>query len=601
MHPRNIMTKLKRLYKAVEDARRGSETMANLDKRRVAEQLWAQAQKDYPQQAKDFLEGLPVRGGETVLEPPKTSTESVSAAAAVTTTHVVRNEPEDTRFNEDLGKHHPRFWIMPKGLYGGAYDIAEHAQASPMPYAQEETIEKSVISEADTDLIKTMFERAYEEGDEGETPMGDLDELPEWVKRYGRHLLKDDGYCICTAPYNIDKLIRFLNCLSQAARDGDKDVHAANLMRIYKGAGFRWQHGDGVKEAEGIFYPGRMILKIKPHDECDPRELKCYQPALVDFPRTASSPNPTSTASHEVQALLRDLVRCEQGRRIEKSTCEVAEGDMDLGVQNLVKPDAFALHRNSLVNDLENAARLLLATALKKTICEAVDVRKVQEKFEVVNVTLEKRFNGDDTVVHSPVNVKTRDGNGDPLLDKQDAKFYPLEECSFVVAINPDPRPRELIVYKGGHLGEKQFFEKKKWVEPNCRDKFVRLERGDGLVLHGSTPVKVRAVQNIQSSDVDAPVMIFVYLIPKSRLQQDKNVIDDANGSKTLVLHSNNKTSVRLNVPDYMESVAPTKKASPEAGSSRKRPLGSTDLGNARCAVLQHGKLKKVRRDEGKK
>lgn len=578
------------LYTAVEHARKSPETMENLDKRRIAERRWAKAQKDYPQQAKDFLEGLPVRGDETVPGPPKTSTGSVSAAAAVTTTHVVRKEPEDTRFNENLGKHHPSFWIMPKGLYGGAYDIAKHAQASPMPYAQEATIGKSVISEEEKRLIETNFLRAYEEGDQGETPRGDRDTLPEWVKRYGRHLLKDDGYCICTAPYNIDKLLKFLNCLSQAARDGDKDVHAANFLRIHTGAGFRWQHGDEVKETERILYPGRMILKIKPPDECDPRELQCYQPALLDFLRTASSPNPTITASHEVQTLLRDLVRSEQ----ERCKCGVAERDMNLCVKDSVKLDPFVLHRNSLVDEVENAARLLLATALKETICEAVNVRKVQEIFEVVNITLEKRFNGDDTVVHSPVNVKTRDVNGDALLDKQDAEFYPLEECSFVVVINPDRDPRELIVYKGGHLGEKQFFAKKKWVEPNCRDKFVRLERGDGLVLHGSTPVKVRAVQNMRSSDVDPPGMIFVYLIPKSRLQEDKYVIDDANGSKTLVLHSNNETSVRLNVPDYMESLSRAKKTSPETGSPRKRPLGDTGLGNARCAVLRRGKLKKV-------
>jgi len=555
-------------------------------------------QKDYPQQAKDFLKGLSVRGDETVPGPPKTSTGSVSAAAAVTTTHVVRKEPEDTRFNENLGKHHPSFWIMPKGLYGGAYDIEKHAQESLMPYAQEATIGKSVISEAEKRLIETNFLGAYEQGDQGETPRGDLDGLPEWAKSFGRNLIQDDGYCICTAPYNIDKLLKFLNRLSQAARDGDKDVHAANFLRIHTGAGFRWRHGDEVKETERILEnPGRMILKIKPPDECDPRELQCYQPALLKTLRTASSPKPTITASHEVQKILHDLVRCEQ----ERCKCEVAERDMNLCVKDPANLDPFLLHRNSLVDEVENAAHLLLATALKETIDEAVNVRKVQEEFEVVNITLETRFNGDDTVVHSPVNVKTRDVYGYALLDKQDAEFYPLEECSFVVVINPEDAPRELIVYKGGHLGEKQFFAKKMWVEPKCRDKLVRLERGDGLVLHGSTPVKVRAVQNMRSSDVNPPVMIFVYLIPKSRLQEDKYVIDDANGSKTLVLHSNNETSVRLNVPDYMESLSRAKKTSPETGSSRKRPLGDTDRGNARCAVLRRGKLNKVLRDEGKK
>lgn len=430
--------------------------------------------------------------------------------------------------------------------------------------------------------------------------MGDHDELPEWVKRYGRHLLKDDGYCVCTAPYDIDELLKFLDCLSQAARDSDKDVHVANLLRIYKGAGFRWQHGDEIEESERIFHPAKMILKIKPHDECAPRELTCYRPALVDSAPTASSPNPKITASEEVQKLLDGLVRREQ-RCIEKSTCEVAERDMNLCVRDSVKLSPFARYRKSLVDSVEKAARLLLATALKKTICEPVDVRKVQENFEIVNITLEKRFKGDHTVVLSPVNVETRDGEGERLVDKGNAKFYPIDKCSFVVAINPDKRPRELIVYEKGYFGEKQFFVEGKWVEPNCRDKLVRLERGDGLVLHGSTPVKVRAIQDIKPSDVDAPVIIFVYFIPKSRLQRDKDVIDDANGSKTLVLHSNNKTSIRLNVPDYMERSSHAKKTSPETGSSRKRPLGDTDCGNVRCAVLQHGKLKKVRRDEGEK
>ena len=558
-------------------------------------------QKDHPQQAKDFLERLPVRGDETVLDPPTTSTGSVSAAAAAaaTTTHVVRKEPEDTRFNEKLGKNHPSYWIMPKGLYGGAFDTPKHAEASPVPCAWERTSRKSVISEADEQLIKTNFLRAYEEGDEGETPMGDHDELPEWVKRYGRHLLKDDGYCVCTAPYDIDELLKFLDCLSQAARDSDKDVHVANLLRIYKGAGFRWQHGGEVKETERIFHPGRMILKIKPHDECDAREWKCYQPALLHFPRAASSPNPTITASEEVQALLRGLVNREQKRHMEKSTREVAEGDMNLCVQNLVKPSQFALYRNRLVGNVEHAAYLLLATALKKTICETVDISKVREDFEVLNVTLEKGFAFNDTVVLSPVNVKKCDDDGNALLDKRDAQFYPLEECSFVVVINADSRLRELIVYKGCHFGEKQFFEKRKWAEPNSRAKIVKLERGDGLVLHGSTPVSVRALRNIPSSDVDAPVMIFVYFICKSRLQQDKNVIDDANGSRTLVLHTANDTSVRLNVPDYMESPSHAKKTSPETGSSRKRPLDDTGCGGARCAVLHRGKLKKVRHGEG--
>ena len=44
MHPRQIMGKLKMLYTAVEHARKSPETMANLDKRRVAERRWAQAQ-----------------------------------------------------------------------------------------------------------------------------------------------------------------------------------------------------------------------------------------------------------------------------------------------------------------------------------------------------------------------------------------------------------------------------------------------------------------------------------------------------------------------------------------------------------------------------
>lgn len=38
------MTKLRKLYAAVKDARESFKTMANLDKCRLAEQRWAQAQ-----------------------------------------------------------------------------------------------------------------------------------------------------------------------------------------------------------------------------------------------------------------------------------------------------------------------------------------------------------------------------------------------------------------------------------------------------------------------------------------------------------------------------------------------------------------------------